>query len=371
VAQCAVVLFGALFVPHSTVTAQSQDEREPQDTVLLRAMTVTATRVAKDVFKTPKPVSVLGRLKIAERAPNNVTDLFRDLPGLDVAGVGVTQSRPIIRGQRGQRILLLEDGLRLNNSRRQQDFGEIPALVDVSMVDRVEVVRGPASVLYGSDAIGGVVNVITQTPETAGLHGTAGYRYSTHDTQNKLAGSLLGRFGAFSFRAAGTYRNADPYDAPAGSYGEIQLNEETSVAGTGVQDESINLYAAYDVASGQKVYAKYERYRADTTGFGFVDPAAYAPDLPDILIDYPFQRFDKITVGYQGRGLGLPFADRFDAVGYYQDNERRFNLDVLVRSAIPGIPPRRSSTFGPSRRISRTCRRSVPASKPRSWSVGE
>jgi hemoglobin/transferrin/lactoferrin receptor protein len=290
------------------------------------------------VFITPKPVSVVDRLKIIELVPNNVSDLFRDLAGLDVAGVGVTQTRPIIRGQRGQRILLLEDGLRLNNSRRQQDFGEIPALVDISMVDRVEVVRGPASVLYGSDAIGGVVNVITQTPKSEGLHGTASYRFSTHDTQNKVAGSLLGRFGAFSFRGAGTYRNADPYDAPSGSYGEIRLNNETAVAGTGVQDESFNLYAAYDIARQQKVFAKYERYRADTTGFGFVDPAAYAPELPDILIDYPFQRFDKITMGYQGAGLGLPFADRLEIVGYYQNNERRFNLDVLVPDVPLGNP---------------------------------
>lgn len=314
--------------------AQTADRGEPRDTVALGPVTVTATRTAKDVFLAPTPVSVLDHAAIRQGIPNGVTDLFRDLPGLDVTGVGVTQVRPMIRGQRGQRILVLEDGMRLNNSRRQQDFGEIPALVDVSMVDRVEVVRGPASVLYGSDAIGGVVNIITQTPDAEGLHGMASYRYSTHDTQNKVAGALSGRFGAFAFRTAGTYRNADPYEAPSGRFGDIRLNQATPVFGTGVQDESFNFYTAYDVARQQKVFAKYERYRADTTGFGFIDPAVYAPGMPDIQIDYPFQRFDKITAGYQGVGLDLPFADRLDVVGYYQDNERRFDLDVVV----PDIP---------------------------------
>ena len=94
----------------------------------------SATRTEKDVFTTPAPVSILDKLTLRDQAPNTVADLFVGLPGLDAAGVGGNQTRPAVRGQRGQRILLLEDGIRLNNSRRQQDFGELPALVDVSTV---------------------------------------------------------------------------------------------------------------------------------------------------------------------------------------------------------------------------------------------
>ena len=94
--------------------------------------------------------------------PNNAADLLRDQPGVDVNGVGVNQARPVIRGQRGLRVLFLEDGLRMNNARRQTDFGEITGLVDVDDVSSVEVVRGPMSVLYGSDAIGGVLNLVTK-----------------------------------------------------------------------------------------------------------------------------------------------------------------------------------------------------------------
>ena len=93
--------------------------------------------------------------------PDGVADLFRNLPGVDVTGVGPNQTRLIVRGQQGQRILLAEDGIRLNNSRRQQDFGELPAFTDINSTSRVEVIRGPASVLYGTDAIGGVVNQLT------------------------------------------------------------------------------------------------------------------------------------------------------------------------------------------------------------------
>ncbi len=336
----AVLLFAStanVLLP-TALRAQATGDQQPRDTVTLGPLTITATRTAKDVFITPNPVSVLDQLRIAERMPNNVSDLFRDLPGLDVAGVGVTQVRPIIRGQRGQRILVLEDGMRLNNSRRQQDFGEIPALVDVTSVERVEVVRGPASVLYGSDAIGGVVNIITRTPQQEGLHGTASYRFSSHDSQNKVTASISGRYGKLSFRGTGTYRDAGPYDAPAGSFGNVTLDAKTPVFGTGVQDESFGARVGYEIGAGHEIFAKYEGYRADTTGFGFVDPEVYAPDLPSISIDYPFQRFDKVSLGYHASNLQSAVADKLDVVGYFQDNDRRFNLDVLVS----GIP------FGPN-----------------------
>ncbi|MEQ9568874.1 MAG: TonB-dependent receptor plug domain-containing protein, partial [Longimicrobiales bacterium] len=147
-------LFAALLAVPATAQTSSNtpvptDSVQPSDTTVyaIDPLLVTATRGPRLVSETPRPVSVLGRVEVREQAPNTVSDLFRRLPGLDVTGVGVNQARPAIRGQRGQRILLLQDGMRLNNSRRQQDFGELPALVDVTGVERVEVVRGPASVL--------------------------------------------------------------------------------------------------------------------------------------------------------------------------------------------------------------------------------
>jgi outer membrane receptor protein involved in Fe transport len=329
----------------SLVTPALAQQRERPDTVRsdtaavrMLPITVTATRTETDVFDVPAPVSVLGREAIRELMPNTVTDLFRGLPGLDVAGVGPTQVRPVIRGQRGQRILLLSDGLRLNNTRRQQDFGEIPGLVDIESVERVEVVRGPASVLYGSDAIGGVVNIITQKPRLNGLHGSLGYRFGstldqtsvlTNEDQHRVVGSLAGRFGALSFQARGSYRDVDPYAAPEGSFGNITLPVAQRVQDTGVQDESVDGYLGYSLAPAQNVFLKYERYTADSAGFGYVDPNAYAPGDPLIQIRYPFQQFNKWTAGYTGV-LNLPFVDKVDFAGYRQTNERRFTFDIMI-----------------------------------------
>jgi outer membrane receptor protein involved in Fe transport len=330
----------SLFVsPALAQQAPPDTTRRDTSAVRLTPITVTATRTERSVFEVPMPVSVLDRSLIREQAPNSVSDLFRDLAGLDITGVGTSQVRPMIRGQRGQRVLLLEDGLRLNNTRRQQDFGEIPALVDVNMVERVEVVRGPASVLYGSDAIGGVVNIVSARPPLAGFGGSLGYRYSLHDDQQNVRGSLQGGVGPVSFAGRGAFRTTNAYSAPGGSFGSIALTGDTRVNDTGVEDWSADGYLGVRVVQGHEVFGRYERYSADSAGFGWVDPAAYAPGDPTIEIRYPYQRFDKVSAGYRGLALGLPVVDRLDVIGYWQGNRRRLTLDIGIPFDPSELPP--------------------------------
>ncbi|MFV1988706.1 MAG: TonB-dependent receptor plug domain-containing protein [Gemmatimonadota bacterium] len=310
---------------------------EAADTIVYKIdpVVVTATRGPRALSTVPQPVSVIQRIELQRQTPNTVSDLFRTLPGLDVTGVGVNQGRPQIRGLKGQRILMLIDGLRLNNSRRQQDFGELPALVDVNGVERVEVVRGPASVLYGSDAIGGVVNVITRVPEVEGLHGTGMFRYG--NVEEQLAGTfrVYGRFDDFTVRAGGTIREAQPYSAPAGSFGDITLSDDVIVNGTGTRDRTLDVRLGYE-AGAHSVFGKFERYDAEGSGFGSVDPGVYDPNRPDIRITYPTQTFNKFSAGYRATELGAAIADQVELLGYGQDNDRQLRFDLGPFPAGPG-----------------------------------
>ena len=306
------------------------DTSRVRDTVQLTPVAVTATGSAKNVFLTPAPVQVFDQSDIRAKAPNTLTDLFRGQPGLDVTGVGLTQVRPVIRGQVGQRILLLDDGVRLNNSRREQDFGEIPGLLDVSTIERVEVVRGPASVLYGSDAIGGVINVISREPRLDGLHGDAGVRYSSADLQRRVFGTADGRAGRWGFLVGGAASDADDYHAPSGDYGNITLAGKTPVHDTRGKDWTVNGYVDYQLAPGRVLFARYDRYRADTVGFGYVDPAVYSPGDPTIRILYPWQVFSKLSTGFRATGLTLPVADRAEVTVYRQENDRRLDFAIGI-----------------------------------------
>ena len=330
------VLALALCVP-TQLSAQAAPSQKRDSVIQLTPMTVTATRDLREVFKTPAPVSVVDSTTLAQRAPANVTDLFLDLPGLDLNGIGPSQTRPVIRGQLGQRILLLEDGIRMNNSRRQQDFGEIPSIAALEALGRVEVVRGPASVLYGTDAIGGAVNLITRQPPRSlvgtTVRGSFGYRYQSSGDQQRPWGLATGTVGHFNWLAFGSYRDAGSYDAPSGSFGGLMLPKNTRVQGSGVQDGNLAFQAGYAFSETQSVSARYERYSGKDAGFGYVanlDQQPFDSMAPTINITYPTQYVDKVSGSYSAKALGFALADRLDVTTYYMTNNRTLNLDVII-----------------------------------------
>ena len=307
----------------------------------LPVIVVTATRTPKLAFDAPAAVNYLGADVIRTQMPNTAADLFREQPGLDVNGVGTNQARPSIRGQRGQRILLLEDGIRMNNSRRQQDFGELPALVSTADVERVEVVRGPASVLYGTDAIGGVLNIITKdvpASDDRRLHGTAAFSYGTADVQRRSIISVSERLGNVAFRLSGNVRKTSPYSAPRGQYGQVTLSQDERVNDTGVDDNGWSGLVSYDLTEHQRVSAKFEHYSARNAGFGYVEPSVIGPDQPLIRIRYPDQDVSKYSLRYSASAPGNLFADKVSLTGYGVDNARHLAMNIFVPFG-PGTPP--------------------------------
>lgn len=308
----------------------------------LEGINVTATRDVREVFTTPAPVIVLDGRALVERAVNGAPDLFLDVPGLDGEGVGVSQRRPVIRGLAGQRVLLLEDGIRLNSFRRRVDSGEPPALAGLSGLERIEVVRGPASVLYGSDAIGGVVNLITaRAPAGSGgadLHGSLSVSGRSAGDQRRVSGSVAGGSRGFGVRVDGDYRVADAYTAPAGRFGRAVLRAPVRVHDTGVTDHAVRVVVDYALGEAGEVFARYSRYRARDAGFGYVDPALLGQALPRVRITFPDQRFERLSVGLRGAGLGSALADRLEVVAYGQSNERDFVTDVFVALPAPAPP---------------------------------
>ncbi|MGI9628989.1 MAG: TonB-dependent receptor plug domain-containing protein [Longimicrobiales bacterium] len=337
------LLFGAI---PSGLVAQSGDEGPPTgraspepstDSLRFRVdgLTVTATRSARPVFLTPAPAATLGREQIFRRLATTPTDVLETTPGVDISGVGERQARPVIRGFRGQRILLMADGIRLNNSRRQQDFGELPALVAPPSVERVELVKGPASVLYGTDAIGGVVNLVTRRPQAEGVEGALGMRFGS--AQDAWAGNahVRGTSGAWDFEAAGDRSTAEAYSAPAGSFGSISLDEAVRVQGTASEQWSLRGEGGVEVAPGHRFFVGGSFTDAGESGFGFVDPVAYAPDLPLIEITYPDQRYSRLSAGYEGAQLESVLADVLAVRLYRQRNERDLTFS-MTQALAPG-----------------------------------
>ena len=308
------------------------------------ATTVTATGREADTFDVPTPVLVLGEETLERLDPDNPAQLLREQPGVDLQGIGPNQPRPIIRGQRGLRVLFLEDGLRLNNARRQSDFGEVTGLVDLDGVSAVEVVRGPASVLYGSDAIGGVLNLVPKRPifgDDSRVDGFADLRWGSAAEAARGAASVSTRLGRVDVQLGGSARSTDVYEAPSGDFGDIRLPDDTEVLDTSLDDRSLWGNFVLGVAEGHWLRLRAESYRADETGFGYVPAEAYGVEEDAVIrILYPFQDFDRITLGYEGSALDLAVADSIDAKLYWQRNERELvnDIDIDIGPVGPGFP---------------------------------
>lgn len=340
-------LIGAAIDDEAAQQAQSagSDEEgsttEPSDEELpsfFASTTVTATGKPTDAFSIATPVAVIPELEIERQLPDNAVDLFRNQPGVDVNGVGPNQARPIIRGQRGLRVLFMENGLRMNNARRQTDFGEISGLVDMDNVQAVEVVRGPASVLYGTDAIGGVLNLVTKTPayrDGTWFGAELDLRYATAAEQSRGNVFVEGRRDGWSFNLGTTYRDSEDYEAASGRFGDIELSDETPVIDTGLQDNSVFGFLARDLTDTQELSLRFNRYRADQTGFGYVDPLLLG-ELDQIRILYPFQDFDRYTLGYRASALDQALADTVDVNVMYQQNERELANDIQAYTPFGG-----------------------------------
>lgn len=181
--------------------------------ILLKDTVVTATRSQEEVFGVPYTVDVINEQDIrSRRLSRNITEVFMEDPSIMVQMTSRGQGSPFIRGFTGFRTLFLIDGIRLNNSVFRDGPNEYWNLVDPYTISRLEVVKGPSSVLYGSDAIGGTANAITRERDSfeGGDQWDGGvlYRYSSADNANvaRLEGSAnggetLGVLGGFSYKA--------------------------------------------------------------------------------------------------------------------------------------------------------------------------
>jgi len=193
----------ALFGATSPATA-------PSDPVLFPTVIVAATGYGTAPFDMPFATSVLSAASLDTRRSRTLPIALEELPGLMVQKTSSAQGAPYIRGFTGFRTLLLIDGIRLNNSVFREGPNQYWGTVDPLALSRLELVKGPASVLYGSDAVGGTVNAVSLTPTlfepasaTPSTAAGISHRYASADDSHvtrldatgRLHDRLAGRIG--------------------------------------------------------------------------------------------------------------------------------------------------------------------------------
>jgi iron complex outermembrane receptor protein len=203
----------------------------------LEQLTVTATRSGlgtdRDLFNA---VRTMHAGALASRSAGTLAEVLNEEPGLAVRSFGPGSARPIIRGFDGDRVLIMQDGVRTGDlSSQSADHG---TTIDPTSLRRLEVVKGPATLLYGTNAIGGVVNAITnhdyyRTPPPSGWRGGATLDGTSANSQAGINAWAQAGENGWLFWGSGGYRDADDYRSPEGTVPNTAARQANASGGMG------------------------------------------------------------------------------------------------------------------------------------------
>ena len=265
------LLLLAVFSAQPQVSAAQGVELE--STPPMESVVVTATRMEESILDVTEAVSVIGEDDIERLAPEMLAEMMRGMPGAFFQQTTPGQGIPIIRGLKGSQVLHLVDGMRLNNAFFRNAPNQYVGLVDAYATQQAEVIRGSAPSLYGADAMGGVLLILTREPELEGSERTATGRL--YGSINSVDSSVIGRA-----------------EAAVGRQG--------------------------NVLSGGVTYQDHDDRK--TGGGDSVDPSGYRVKAADIKWRYQLNADSELMLS--GQYLEQPSTPRVDELvpGYGQEN---------------------------------------------------
>jgi iron complex outermembrane receptor protein len=184
---------------------------------------VSVSGDARSQFEAFQPTTVLAGQELTKELGASLGATLENEPGLAARSFGPAPPRPVIRGLDGDRVLILQDGQRLGDLSSQSGDHGVP--VNPAAATRIEVVRGPATLLYGANAIGGLVNIITDEiptrPET-GAHGNFTFDLGSAANEAAGAGDVHVGNGKVALHAGGGGRRTDDVETPEGTIDNSQ-----------------------------------------------------------------------------------------------------------------------------------------------------
>jgi len=287
------VLASAVLSALASLSSSAQAQAAPSgDTTILPAVVVTATPFRNDEnAQILAPATVLQGDALKNKLGNSIGDTLSDELGVSASAFGAAASRPVIRGMGGPRVKILQNGMSILDASGLSDDHAIGG--EASTANQIEILRGPASLLYGSGAIGGVVNIVNnRIPAELNRRptGEAEVRYGSVDHAKSTSLSVDGAAGDIGLHVDGNLRDTDDYRIP----GDVVLNDPSSGSGklpnSFTRSNSLGVGASYIQGWGHigaSVGVNDDRYGIPTPEASYITLKQTRIDL-DGLIKKPF-----------------------------------------------------------------------------------
>ncbi len=341
---------------------------------------VTASRSARDTMDIPLRAETIGQAQLQDLNPTSTGDAMIEAPGITPVGDGPFQTRPRLRGLDSTRVLILVDGERLNNARTATDRAGVEVgLAEIDTVQSVEIVSGSGSVLYGTDALSGTINIITDQPQLSDrvrfTGGLAGF-FSTNENGRRGLANLGVSSPRFAIGVSGSLEQFDDYESGGGDGETLEdtrplYSGPCPVAGStrnpcltqadtiddnfgfnfnafpdpfnapfvrtsrvvptsGFKGDNLNARALFALDDKQSLRFKYVRRHAENVGFPDFEPPQF---FQGIVL--PFSNLDKVSGRYQVRNINSWFSALTATVYYQHQNRKLQNIDIPVQFPAP------------------------------------
>jgi outer membrane receptor protein involved in Fe transport len=341
--------------------------------VLNAEVSVTASRGEREVRKIPLHVETLSRAAVEQSNPLSTGDVLAQAINVTPVGNGPFGVRPRMRGLDSTRMLVLVDGERLNTARQATDrTGAEVGLISTDSIDRVEIVNGAGTLMYGSDALAGTINIITNEPRFSAtrqlLYGFNGF-YSSNE--NGMRGTITlggtspratfrfqagaekfdnyeaGRFDVEDTRplfANGTLRQADTIDTNFGfnfrafpdPFNQPFVRTDGEILNSQAEGRFVSASGLFQVGDRRTVRVRFQSRRMEDVGFPDFEQPYFFNDT-----SLPHSNLDKISARYEAQAVTSWLAN-LSVTAYYQRLER------LLRTTLPvQFPAPTAVTFFP------------------------
>lgn len=289
----------------SQMSAWGQQEptgaAQSMDAGTLPAVTVTATGYESEAVETPIATTVIARDEVQRWGAQNLGDALRGKPGLAVTRDSAQGANPIIRGLGKDSIVLMVDGMRLNSA---QPAGAIASFMSLGLAERVEVVKGPASVLYGTGALGGVINVrLPQARFEPGVQARTSLSYDSARREPRAAVVGNASSADHALMLGASLARPGDYREPAGR-----------VPRSGYDSHAFIGQYRFRLGGGQQLRASLQRHEDSDVWYPGSTRSHPLPMVGSTTIHSPRQSRTLYELGYSRDGSG----------------ERPLNLDLRV-----------------------------------------
>lgn len=307
---CALAVLGA------SQTAIAQEATE------LPLMVVSATGYKQQALRAPASITVVEQEEIKRRPVADVAEMLRDIPGIDIVDSGVPgMKRLSLRGEDSRRVLIRVNGQPIPD---HSAYGS-PLLIDVNMIERIEVVRGSASVVHGSNAVGGVVNITTRKAAAGEQEAYVGGGYYSATRGHRTNAGVLGANDRFDWRLQGARAKFGDRKIPHG-----RLKDTDSMGkDSGSEQKSVSAELGWRIDERQRIAWQGEYFKQEAR--------AYLPAVPNTEMELDFPKRDS-----KRNALVYSFDDQdalfhsVDALVYHQKSQRI--MDNTINVEIPADP---------------------------------